>query len=107
MAQRKIRICDECGVGREVEQFLIEGGGRLAKIDLCPEHAEPLLALLDAHSGVPATTIRREAQAPRRTPYWREMLTTPEELEALIQLEARKGEGVTIGIREARGAKER
>ena len=50
-------ICDVCGL--DGESYSIERGGRRANVDLCAEHAEPLIRLLEERQVARKRTPRR------------------------------------------------
>jgi hypothetical protein len=87
LAKRTNTVCDACGQEGGVTPFVIEGDGRLARVDLCPEHAAPLMDLLNLkQSG--ATHHRpqpSDARSVRRSSSYRGMVTTMEDLEALVR----------------------
>ena len=54
MAKVSVTACDVCGlVSDTVTSYTVEGGGSLARIDLCAEHAEPLKVIMERHPIAP------------------------------------------------------
>ena len=75
MARITVSVCDVC---REepVERYELAGAGRRALLDLCKEHAAPLVGLLTKYG----SEVKR-TEKPRGVPSDRRM--TMEEIEAL------------------------
>ncbi|MGW6535239.1 hypothetical protein ACWGBV_18475 [Streptomyces sp. NPDC055051] len=64
MAKEVVSRCDECGTTEGVREFVIIVGEKPREVDLCPEHAAPLLKLYDL--GVEAATSKPPATRPRK-----------------------------------------
>lgn len=81
MAKMSVTVCDICKeIGQEAAPYTIEGDGRLAHLDLCDRHAEPLLELLELGVEV---KVKDDARQVRRTARYHDMVTTFEDLEEL------------------------
>lgn len=77
MARISLVVCDVCkNVDRETKNYTVQDADRRRTLDLCTEHAKPLVTLLELDGATPA--------APRRGRGRRGgiAVTTMEEIEA-------------------------
>jgi len=86
MAKRSITVCDDCDSAVGVSTFVVEGGGRLARIDLCEDHAEPLVSILDRYRAIAAPRGgSASGRSLRRGAAYHEIVTTMDELDRLVE----------------------
>ncbi|MFF0481036.1 hypothetical protein [Streptomyces sp. NPDC004435] len=64
MAKEVVSRCDECGTTEGVREFIVSVDVHTRELDLCPEHAAPLLRLYDL--GTEVSTGRKASSKARK-----------------------------------------